>query len=304
MSRRRIFTLNDPYAMRINKELAQEIGFQESIVLLQIEHLVGITDYWFDGEPWTRATLDQLREEQFPWWSNATISRILHRLESQSLIKIANHNKAGYDRTQWFAIDLEGVSELYSVAILQPETAKASDISDCNIQADRLQYPSLQNETTIPETYERDLEEDVSNETSKKSPTSTQKVKSIAENEAEQKWEELCDSDPCGDELRQLASMAAGENKRGEKTITAVWNQVGSRYVKSREREQLSDAAWHYGFDQAISRGKPGIGYVIACAKGYSPPFANAAAPRSDEPAERKPVSRPRPVTDEEAGLV
>ena len=38
----RIFTLNDPHALRICGSLAQEIGLNESIVLLQLEFLISL----------------------------------------------------------------------------------------------------------------------------------------------------------------------------------------------------------------------------------------------------------------------
>lgn len=309
--RRRIFTLNDPYAMRINKELAAEIGFQDSIVLLQIEHLVSITDYEFDGEPWTRATLDELREDQFSWWSNATISRILHRLESRSFIKIANYNKAGYDRTQWFTINTEGIRELDSIAILQPETAEPSHLADCNLQIDKMQDPSLQNETTIPETYEEDLEEELSNESSKKAcaakPSSPSKVKKVSESEAEDLWANLCDNDPLGNELQQMAELLASENKTGEVAITRVWRELGKRYSESRSREELSNEAWRHGFEQALGRGAANIGWVLKAAKGYrgkAPAYSNGHKPPPDSGYERVPSKPLRRVTDEEAGLV
>lgn len=271
--RRRIFTLNDPYALRVNKELAKEIGFQESIVFLQIEFLQSISKHVFDGERWTRATLGELHTEHFPWWSTATISRILNRLQSQSLIKTANYNKAEYDRTQWFAIDEEGASNLHSIAILQPETAVSSDIADCNVETDKLQDPSLQNETTIPETYKRELSTERRSNERQKNPADSPptKVKSLSDSEAQKLWDNLCENDPCGDELRQLSEVAAGENRRGEKAITAVWNQIGRKYIKARDSKDYSEEAWRYGFEEAISRGKGGMEYVIACAKGYRP---------------------------------
>jgi hypothetical protein len=152
--RLRLFVINDPHSMRISADLAVEIGYNESVVLLQLEYLIGIsTTEEHDGDIWTYQTLDELRMNYFPWWSNATIHRILDSLKQQGLIKIGNYNKLGIDRTHWFALDVEGINRLKSIqiddAIFQNEKWKRAN---CNMHPRKMKNASAQNEITIPET--------------------------------------------------------------------------------------------------------------------------------------------------------
>lgn len=122
MSRERLFTLNDPHAMRISAELAAEIGLMESIVLLQFEFLLSITKVSRRGKPWIRATLEELRQEHFKWSSRATIWRAIQSLHKRRLLLIDNYNAAGFDKTQWFTLDMKNVARLKSVRVFQDET--------------------------------------------------------------------------------------------------------------------------------------------------------------------------------------
>lgn len=150
--RKRFFTLNDPYSMRICAELAEEIGFNESVVLLQLEYLIGIsTTEEHDGELWTYQSLEELRVF-FPWWSIATIHRIVKSLEAKNLIKTGNYNKLAFDRTQWFAINWVECNKLNSItvndAIFQNEKSRRAKRK---MDLVKMKNPSCQNETTIPE---------------------------------------------------------------------------------------------------------------------------------------------------------
>lgn len=67
--RERLFVLNDPHALRVNAALAMEIGLNESIVLLQLEFLISISDNVREGRIWTYQSLSELQEAHFPFWS-------------------------------------------------------------------------------------------------------------------------------------------------------------------------------------------------------------------------------------------
>lgn len=96
------------------------------------------------------------------------------------------------------------------------------------------------------------------------------KAKKISKQEAEAKWEALISEDTHGDELQELAALLAGRNKTGKMELSRAWNAIGQRYVKNRERRlEISEAAWTYGFEVAISQEAPNIGYVIEAAKSY-----------------------------------
>jgi len=115
--KRRIFTLNDPYALRINNGLAKEIGFNESVVLLQLEYLIAISNNWRDGRYWTYQSLNDLHDNYFPWWSRETINRTIKKLLRMKLIVIGNYNNHKYDRTRWFGLNYANCDALESLTV-------------------------------------------------------------------------------------------------------------------------------------------------------------------------------------------
>lgn len=258
-SRQRLVVLNDPHAMRINVELAQEIGFQESIVFLQLEFLVSISDHEIDGKRWTRQTYEELHEH-FPWWSIATIKRIVARLHERNLILIDHFNKVGYDRTQWYAIDAEGVSILHSVAIFQNEKWNNAD---WQMEQLNLQNGTTQNEPTIPETTKETTDK------SKGTNVPSQKPKKlkVTDSEAEAKWEALLENNPNADVLADFAEFRASQNRNGEIKLATLWRQIGDAYSKA----QASSEALRFGLEEAIRREKPSIRYALAVARNYQP---------------------------------
>ncbi len=133
-TRTRLVTFNTPFAMRIVPEVAEEIGFNESIVFLQLEYLISISTHDRDGERWTRQTLEDLRVH-FPWWSLPTINRVIRNLEERDLITIANHNRNRRDRASWYALNRAGVQRLRSIRLVDdasdaPESQPAAVTDD------------------------------------------------------------------------------------------------------------------------------------------------------------------------------
>ncbi|MDP9473681.1 MAG: hypothetical protein M3Q71_23975 [Chloroflexota bacterium] len=63
-----------------------EIVFNESLVLLQLEFLISISNHVIDGQVWTYQSYQDLKDRCFPWWSIATISRTMKSLEEKELI--------------------------------------------------------------------------------------------------------------------------------------------------------------------------------------------------------------------------
>jgi len=158
IKRRRIFTLNDPYPLRISGELATEIGFNESIILLQIEYLVSISTNEREGRFWTYHSLDELRERYFPWWSRATIARTIKSLEERQLITVGNFNRAGFDRTQWYTLNYEGVAILTSIRVDTAISQNEKSMSHAATSASQV-------ETAIPETTSETTQRDLSKDT-------------------------------------------------------------------------------------------------------------------------------------------
>lgn len=150
----RVFTLNEPNAPRLNPALAAEIGLNESIVFLQLEFLIAICNHEYEGKRWTYQSVTDL-ERMFPFWSRATINRIIQSLETQGLICIGNFNKAKYDRTRWFAVNMEQAAKLKSLRVAVCDTCSTQADTDSTQNgkgSTQIETHSAQNGTTIPET--------------------------------------------------------------------------------------------------------------------------------------------------------
>ena len=112
----RLFVLNEPSVLRISPTLATEIGLNESIMLLQIEFWISISDNVQEGKRWTYQSVREMKEKAFPFWSLDTINRTVHSLLRKGLLIEGNYNKQKYDKTRWFALG-PGIAELNSVRL-------------------------------------------------------------------------------------------------------------------------------------------------------------------------------------------
>jgi hypothetical protein len=206
ISRRRsaLFVMNDPYPLRISGQLATEIGFNESVLLLQIEYLISISNTEMrEGKLWTYQSLDDLRGF-FPWWGRETINRTIHRLCEMELILIGNFNQRKGDHTRWFALNPVGIQRLKSVRLDMDvvgsegnrRSPKVSE-SQNGIRSPKRKIKShfetgesqnetgeSQNETTLPETPTRDSDKDssaaaIKNNGVKKSETQTESAAAV-----------------------------------------------------------------------------------------------------------------------------
>lgn len=149
--RRRIFVLNNPNAPRLSPELAQEIGLPESIILLQLEFWISISDHCIDGRWWTYQSIRNI-QRTFVFWSIETINRTIKSLINKGLIETGNFNKKAYDKTRWFALDQEAINKLESVQILDTLSYNKTDLSQNETPLSNTETGKSQNVTTIPET--------------------------------------------------------------------------------------------------------------------------------------------------------
>ena len=99
--------LFDEHPLVIDVKLAQIIGLNEAIVLQQV-------NYWLhskhakqiDGRLWTYNSMKKWNE-QFPFWGLNTVKRTFSSLEESGLLIVGNYNKYKFDKTKWYSIDGE-----------------------------------------------------------------------------------------------------------------------------------------------------------------------------------------------------
>ncbi len=133
---------------RIMPELAIEIGLNESIILLQISFWLSTCNNVEDGKYWTFQTLRDMKDKAFPYWSIETIRRTIKNLADKKYIFVGNFNKRKGDRTQWFALNPDKLSELTSIVTLPEEKYNLVSKRD---KLSQNETPTPQNETTLPE---------------------------------------------------------------------------------------------------------------------------------------------------------
>ena len=114
----------------IMPQLAEKIGLNESIVIQQIHYWNVINEKannnFKDGHYWTFNSYVQWKE-QFPFWSESTIKRIIKSLEKMGLVIIGNYNKLKIDRTNWYRIDYEMLATIENTPKCQIELIKVSN---------------------------------------------------------------------------------------------------------------------------------------------------------------------------------
>lgn len=99
-------------AYTFDLEHAKKYGVDEAIFLNNIIFWIaknkadGSNNH--DGRTWTFNSAEKFTEV-FPFWTGKQIRRISESLIKQGVLVKGNHNKAGYDRTTWFALSDESI---------------------------------------------------------------------------------------------------------------------------------------------------------------------------------------------------
>lgn len=102
--------LLDEPPLLVMPSLAKAIGLEPAIVLQQLH-------YWStkaqprDGRQWVYNTIAQWAE-QFPFWSERTMRRILAELKASGLVDVTEFNASRGDRTPFYAINYARLAEV------------------------------------------------------------------------------------------------------------------------------------------------------------------------------------------------
>ena len=103
--------LVDEYPLFVLPSLAMAIGLREAMVIQKIHMWMKVSKHDLDGRKWIYNTYDQWHD-QFPFFSVATLKRIIRKLEKMGIIiSTSRFNKLGMDRTKWYTIDYGAMPE-------------------------------------------------------------------------------------------------------------------------------------------------------------------------------------------------
>lgn len=123
--------------------LAVRVGVDEAIFLQQLHYWLERSSNVEDGERWVYNTYGGWAEE-FPFWSEATVRRIIDKLKKLDLLITSSaFNKFPGDRTTWYRINYERLSGLSHLTESADHLLKMSRPS-----AQNGQIPSAQNGQT------------------------------------------------------------------------------------------------------------------------------------------------------------
>ncbi|OKO91449.1 Helicase loader DnaB [Geobacillus proteiniphilus] len=141
--------LLDDQPLVILPQLAVAIGLNESIVVQQLHYWLEKSENVHDGYKWIYNTYEDWRE-QFPFWSESTIRRIITKLEKIGIIVSANFNRSRIDKTKWYRIDYDKLAEFTS-SNQDEQTTDQNDVSTVQNEqtTDEIDSPSGQNEQSI-----------------------------------------------------------------------------------------------------------------------------------------------------------
>lgn len=122
--------------------LAKIIGLNEAVFLNQLHYWKQRSKNERDGFVWVYKTYLEWQYE-LPFWSNATIRRVISSLEKQDLlVSTSEYNKMGIDKTKWYRINYENLTNIMTAQNEQ------SNCSNCTDDLLKMSNPCIQGEQT------------------------------------------------------------------------------------------------------------------------------------------------------------
>jgi uncharacterized phage protein (TIGR02220 family) len=124
--------------------LAKKVGINEAIVLQQIHYWLGISRYEREGRKWIYNSYKDW-QIQMPFWSEKTIKRTIRSLEDKGYLRTANFYKLKMDKTKWYSIDYDKMTELEEIVQdkVTPSIGEVDphDRTKCPVEVDKLTPP-------------------------------------------------------------------------------------------------------------------------------------------------------------------
>lgn len=157
--------LIDEYPILVLPKLAEKVGLNEAIFLQQLHYWIsGKSAKKKDGRRWIYNTYKDW-EEQFPFWSNATIRRVINSCEKKNLIvTTSKYNKAGYDNTKWYSINYNEVNRLSTSLPSENEGLAQSEQRDESERASGVAQNEQTNTRDYTETTTKTKEQNINSQ--------------------------------------------------------------------------------------------------------------------------------------------
>ena len=89
---------------------ARKYGVECAILLKNLKYWLdknkANNKHFYEGKYWTYNSIKAF-SELFPYWTKDQIRRYLEKLENMNVISSGSFNKAGYDKTKWYAVNCQ-----------------------------------------------------------------------------------------------------------------------------------------------------------------------------------------------------
>lgn len=96
--------------LQVLPSLAVKVGLNEAIILQQFHYWLQRSSNVRDGYKWIYNSITEW-QKQFPFWSKETVKRAINSLEKQGCLVVGNYNKAKFDKTKWYRINYEWLTQ-------------------------------------------------------------------------------------------------------------------------------------------------------------------------------------------------
>jgi len=136
----------DEHPLLVFPTLARIVGLNEAIFLQQLHYWLKISKHHIEGKTWVYNTVGQW-QEQFPFWSEKTLRRIITSLENNDLIETSNQNQRKFDKTKWYTINYEKIMTLSEGANRSGQLDQTHGQND-HMDMDNLTAPTGHNDPT------------------------------------------------------------------------------------------------------------------------------------------------------------
>lgn len=97
--------------LQVLPSLAEEVGLKKAMILQQVHYWLNHSDNHHDGETWVYNTYSQWHE-QFPFWSERTVRRVIKNLEDDGLLVSTQPFLDQGQSVKWYRIDYEKLDSL------------------------------------------------------------------------------------------------------------------------------------------------------------------------------------------------
>jgi hypothetical protein len=146
------YFFNEPPLVLLPSLAVMLKNVDEAIVLQQLHYWMQHSKNERDGRTWVYNTAKDW-QQQFPFWSEDAIWRIMKRLKDKGFIITANYNKMTTDRTTWYSIDYEKLDSHFAESrndISQNRGMQYRESAECN---QRILQDTTQNNKGLANDY-------------------------------------------------------------------------------------------------------------------------------------------------------